>query len=442
MNHASGPGGVPGSAGPSPHATTASPGDGAVRHDRRLRACLGFASGYLWLVVALLLLRLTAAPWGIIVSKRERGAMWAAIALHGVLAIAIAFLRRRGRFSAPTAATLSKYALAFLPFMFLLSADRLAVVYYEPMLPIGNSYRVLTRHPTRDWTNRPGWTSRGERYHVRINSLGLRGPEVPYEKPPGERRVLFLGDSITFGYGLEEEDCFVWQFAQSLANDPSNQDVSVVNCSVIGYSPWQELDILQEEGLNYDPDYIILTFCLNDVLQKYELTRYGGSTIGDAPPTLTFELFGLYRIARSLVHWHREDQPPSPQRDTSAIHLIHDPDAPDILAAWEQTLANMARIVKVAREAEVPIAIVCFPYFTQIDETQAPTPSPQQTLTTFANGMEVPVLDLLPAYRQHARTMELSGIDMLPDAIHPAADANQVAATEIEKFLIHLGWLE
>src|SRR5262245_2259448 len=44
--------------------------------------------------------------------------------------------------------------------------------------------------------------------HVEINSLGFRGPETVQPKPPGELRILALGDSITMGEGVEDEETY------------------------------------------------------------------------------------------------------------------------------------------------------------------------------------------------------------------------------------------
>src|SRR5262245_60816363 len=39
---------------------------------------------------------------------------------------------------------------------------------------------------------------------IRLNNWGLRGPDVP-PRAPDERRILFLGGSITLGWGVSEE---------------------------------------------------------------------------------------------------------------------------------------------------------------------------------------------------------------------------------------------
>src|SRR5262245_55257260 len=41
-----------------------------------------------------------------------------------------------------------------------------------------------------------------------VNSRGYRGKEYPYERTPGKTRVLLLGDSITFGLLVGDDETF------------------------------------------------------------------------------------------------------------------------------------------------------------------------------------------------------------------------------------------
>ncbi len=43
---------------------------------------------------------------------------------------------------------------------------------------------------------------------VKVNSKGLREYEYDYEKPPNTYRILVLGDSITFGWGVAFEKTY------------------------------------------------------------------------------------------------------------------------------------------------------------------------------------------------------------------------------------------
>jgi hypothetical protein len=52
-------------------------------------------------------------------------------------------------------------------------------------------------------------------FNVKINSYGLRDYEYLLNKPPGATRILALGDSVTFGFGVNLEDTYTKILEQS-----------------------------------------------------------------------------------------------------------------------------------------------------------------------------------------------------------------------------------
>lgn len=94
---------------------------------------------------------------------------------------------------------------------------------------------------------------------VHINSNGTRGPEFNVEKPAGTIRILSLGDSRTFGWGLTDEETYsrrLQNLLQKYAGD--GRKVEVINAGVNAWSYPQILVYLREYGLRYHPDYVIL----------------------------------------------------------------------------------------------------------------------------------------------------------------------------------------
>ena len=91
-----------------------------------------------------------------------------------------------------------------------------------------------------------------------INSKGLRDKEYNYTKPEFTKRIIVLGDSMTWGHGVEYGERFTEFLENSLKN------TQVINMGVPGYSTDQELLFLKEEGLKYSPDLMILCFMEND----------------------------------------------------------------------------------------------------------------------------------------------------------------------------------
>lgn len=95
---------------------------------------------------------------------------------------------------------------------------------------------------------------------VSINDLGYRGKAIAAAKKPGTRRLLFLGDSNTFGYGVEETERFSDLLAVGL---PSTFEV--INLGVFGYGTDQEAIQLERDGVGFQPDLVVLCFSAGDL---------------------------------------------------------------------------------------------------------------------------------------------------------------------------------
>ncbi len=108
----------------------------------------------------------------------------------------------------------------------------------------------------------------GNTVEIRTNSLGYRNREIGAKKG---RRILFLGDSITFGDYLPEEQTFVRR-VERLARE-SGDDWETINAGVGAISLETEMAILKETGLNLQPDVVVVDFYLNDFLNSPYVLR-------------------------------------------------------------------------------------------------------------------------------------------------------------------------
>ncbi len=106
------------------------------------------------------------------------------------------------------------------------------------------------------WRPSPGaWVEDGGR-RVTINRWGFRGGEVPRARSSGQGRVLVLGDSIAFGLNVDD--------AQSFAGQLSQKQVETLNLAVQGFGPDQSLLRLEQEGLAWRPDLVVMAICLDN----------------------------------------------------------------------------------------------------------------------------------------------------------------------------------
>jgi len=100
-------------------------------------------------------------------------------------------------------------------------------------------------------------------YTIKTNKRGLRGADFKTKKAAGEFRIICLGDSRTFGWGIAEEDTFGQQLA-SLIQQKTQQRVQVINAGVPGYTSFQGLLFAQQEIVTWEPDIVVCWYGCND----------------------------------------------------------------------------------------------------------------------------------------------------------------------------------
>lgn len=106
-------------------------------------------------------------------------------------------------------------------------------------------------------------TSIEGKWHFITNSKGFRNSiNYNFKKPPNTLRIMSIGDSHTFGYEVSQEETFSSQIEKFLVNDSTS--VQVINTGVSGFGTAEELVFLENEGIKYKPDYVILGFFRND----------------------------------------------------------------------------------------------------------------------------------------------------------------------------------
>jgi lysophospholipase L1-like esterase len=107
----------------------------------------------------------------------------------------------------------------------------------------------------------------------RINRHGLRDEEIRLPKPPQVFRILMVGDSFTFGVGVELHATFTKQL-EALLNQPgSGGHYEVLNGGCSSYSPILEYLFLVQKGLALAPDLVILNYDLSDVQDDYQYSQ-------------------------------------------------------------------------------------------------------------------------------------------------------------------------
>jgi hypothetical protein len=127
---------------------------------------------------------------------------------------------------------------------------------------------------TYGWTGRPGAVAPMGGGLVSLNTRGYRGRELTLPKAGDRTRVVVLGDSVAFGYGVSDEQTFPHLL------DVRDNGLEAGSLAVPGYGLGQELLVLLHDDFRSEPDVVVLAVCQRndfaDTVLPVEL--YGGVT--------------------------------------------------------------------------------------------------------------------------------------------------------------------
>ncbi len=107
-------------------------------------------------------------------------------------------------------------------------------------------------------------------YHgvnIKVNSQGMRDREYSVDKPEGVFRIAVLGDSLVFGFGVELNNTYT-KLLEAELNKLGVGDIEVLNFGMPGFGTKEEAEYWRVKAKMYDPDLVILGYCLNDEIPK------------------------------------------------------------------------------------------------------------------------------------------------------------------------------
>jgi lysophospholipase L1-like esterase len=100
---------------------------------------------------------------------------------------------------------------------------------------------------------------------VITNATGMRETrDFDLVAPPGTVRIVGIGDSGMFGFGLEQDQDYLSVLERRLAARHGGTAYEVLNFGVPGYNSQQEMEVLRARALPYRPNIVIVGWCVND----------------------------------------------------------------------------------------------------------------------------------------------------------------------------------
>jgi hypothetical protein len=344
---------------------------------------------------------------------------------------------------------LLRVALVALGLVVGLALGEAAVRWLVPSASLNELRGLHEPRPDRAWLYglRPGAEGRigdtGEALY-RINQDGFRGPRYTRPRPQGTTRVVVLGDSIAFGYAVEEATTFPRVLETLLAARAPQARVEVVNLGVGGYNAWNEAALLSDVGITYQPDIVLVQFCINDLndpsLHFDAQTRLQLSTIPDAAFPNPSLRRGPRHSPSRLLAWCVASKLCALIRDRwldafavdfdqaakeAAVAPLEPGDGPE----WPWLEARYLEMAAAAQSVGAGFAVLAFPYPAQLNG-RGPDPV-QDRMLALARRHGWTAIDPLPAFRAAAA----AGTVLFVDWWHPTAAGQRIAAEEALRVL-------
>lgn len=196
------------------------------------------------------------------------------------------------------------------------------------------------------YRNRPGLEGTFWGVPVAINALGLRDEEIG-PRPADEARILFLGDSLVFGLGLEAEDTIPRQLEDQLQHRADGAlRYRIVNMGTISYNSEQESIQYESLGAALDPQLVLLFFTANDLEPKMWVFERRRSLIARvAQRSYAASLLAmLYWDLRVRLTGHDDRFP-------YRIDMASQP-------GWATVEASLGRIAALCRQRGIPFVLL------------------------------------------------------------------------------------
>jgi lysophospholipase L1-like esterase len=147
------------------------------------------------------------------------------------------------------------------------------------------NYTVANPALNKRWGNEP----------IRINSLGMRSPEVSVEKPEGIKRVIVLGGSHPMGMWVKGDEAYS-AVLERLLNERHPGQWQVLNAAVAGYTSYQGVLQMRSKVPPLSPDIVISDLGVNDMLSRVPWGRSRADQDVPRPPAV---ITGVLRVLRT-----------------------------------------------------------------------------------------------------------------------------------------------
>ncbi|MCH8084598.1 MAG: SGNH/GDSL hydrolase family protein [Myxococcales bacterium] len=268
---------------------------------------------------------------------------------------------------------------------------------------------------------------------VSTNEQGLRHAGPIGTKREGSRRIVTLGDSVTFGYRIpvvfpgqpEDYDPKALPYPLAMERDlraaNPDRDIEVVNLAVPGYTSHQGLAWLRRDIGKLEPDLVIACFGWNDVNLRAATDREMMQM--DGYHAALRHAGSASQVISHLVSWRRKGQPAS----------VAPFAGPTLRVPIEDYVENFLEIAKLATAHDATVAVIGPVY------RGSPTPSKEaERMTQQRNALRTAMQEAGIAYLEIPELTEHNhpeNIMLFGELVHPNVQGHRLMEVRLLELL-------
>jgi lysophospholipase L1-like esterase len=254
--------------------------------------------------------------------------------------------------------------------------------------------------------------------HAKLNSTGCRDREWTTDKPSGVRRIAFVGDSFTYGWGIKRPEDRFTDLIGAQFDARSRGAVEVMNVAKPGWGTDGEIQPVRDMIDVFHVDEVVLCHVLNDIEELLPVDAAFNPTRPPEPSFFNIDSSCLLDYLYRRVYLPRL-VPLKGYQDWLASGYAN-------RKIMETHEGNLAAIVDACHQRGITLRVALVP-FVKTTGTGLDQAAIHRRLRQFLEARGVPVVDLLSALDEHPPD------DLVVNAndAHPNEAAHALFATAI-----------
>jgi len=290
------------------------------------------------------------------------------------------------------------------------------------------TYR-LAKNRSLGYELKPDAMALFEGIEYRINAAGFR--DEPYHvKKKNAKRIIFVGDSLTYGWLIRLKDTYHKQLEKLLKS--KGVDAEVMGMGVVGYNTVQEYHLVKDKAIAFNPDLLVIQITPNDFERTVDVRLTQSADQLFLTPYHDVEIPYMFR-ASPISQWLMKHSHLFKFLNL-LLGRLRNKSHPDFQArdvfflGQEEALEHLERIHDLLARKKIPMAAVIFHFRNR--QKEYPYAAIIGRLQQRLQGMKIPYLDL------YSRENQSGAEDIWIDGLHLNPVGMGIVAQQLFDFII------